>query len=85
MHAKGHIRQSLLDTLDSRRADLPALPLGSAVEGFRDGRNLTWGRLLGLLWNCTDIMPGGYCTDLGVEPGSTYARVVRRLKADALA
>ena len=84
-HAKGHIRQALLDTLDSRRGDLPALPLGSTVEGFHNGRALTWGRLLGMFWNCTDNMPGSYCTDLDVEPGSTYARVARRLKADAVA
>ncbi len=83
MRAKGYLRQAFLDTLDSRRADLPTLPLGSVVENRQDGRELTWGRLIGRLWNCTDTVPSSYCTDLGVEPGSSYARVVRMLKLKA--
>ncbi len=84
MHAKGHLRQAFLATLDKHRIDLPTVALESVVDGFHNGRNLTWGRLLGLLWDSTDTMPSGYCVALDVELGSSFARVARKLKADAL-
>ncbi len=81
MHVKGHLRQTFLGTLDSHRAGSPPVALNSVLDGFHDGRNLTWGRLLGLLWNCTDVMPGSYCTGLDLEPGSSFARGVRKIRA----
>ena len=44
------------------------------------------GQLLGLLWNCTDIMPGMVCScleDITAKPvpqGSTYAKGARAFK-----
>ncbi len=81
MRVKGHLRQAFLDTLDSHRAGSQTVALGSVVDGLHNGRKLTWGRLLGLLWNCTDVMPGSYCTGLDLEPGSSFARGVRKIKA----
>jgi hypothetical protein len=37
--------------------------------------------LLGALWNCTDVLPAGYCQQLDIEQGSTYAQAVRALRA----
>ena len=37
-------------------------------------------RLAGNLWNCTDILPGTYCDDLGIPHGSTYAQAARFLR-----
>ena len=39
---------------------------------------LQW--LLGQLWNCTDILPGGDCSLLDIPRGSTYAQAVRNIK-----
>lgn len=39
-------------------------------------------RLIGRLWNCTDIVPGQVCDDLGIKCGSTYAQAVRSIRAD---
>lgn len=38
-------------------------------------------RLAGLLWNCTDILPGGYCEMLDLHCGSSYAQAARALRA----
>ena len=39
---------------------------------------LAW--LLGQLWHCTDVLPAGYCDQLDIPKGSTYAQAVRRMK-----
>jgi hypothetical protein len=39
-------------------------------------------KLLGLMTHCTDIMPSYLCDELGIEPGSTYARAAQRLLAE---
>lgn len=45
------------------------------------GRPMTVQRLTGLLWNCTDLLPGGYCAMLGIPTGSSYARAARLVRA----
>ena len=47
-----------------------------------NGRKWTVSRLIGSLWNCTDIVPWELCGDLDLPSGLTYAQVVRRIKAD---
>jgi len=37
-------------------------------------------RLAGLVWNCTDCMPGSLCSDLDMPPGSTYAQGARKVR-----
>jgi hypothetical protein len=81
MHAPAHLRdafcelvegaESVADTFynDRTRAQLEAM---SADE------QLWW--LSGQLWNCTDILPGGYCGDLGLSQGSTYAQAARLIR-----
>ena len=36
--------------------------------------------ITGQFWSCTDITPPAVCRGLGMPPGSTYARVARRLR-----
>jgi hypothetical protein len=36
------------------------------------------GRVVGRLWNCTDVMPSKVCGLLDLPPGSTYASGARR-------
>jgi hypothetical protein len=62
-----------LDYLDS---DTPAKEF--RVEHDGEDRSLEW--LLGQLWNCTDVLPVGYCDQLDIPKGSTYAQAVRRMK-----
>ena len=42
-----------------------------------EGQPVPYNKLLGMLWNCTDAMPGETCAALGLPHGSTYARGVR--------
>lgn len=39
-----------------------------------------WGRLTGLLWNRTDVVPMYVCDDLDFPQGSSYAQLVRDLR-----
>lgn len=73
MHKPGHLREELQEWLDS---DMPASEF--KVDHNGQDRNLDW--LLGQLWNCTDVLPAGYCDQLGLPKGSTYAQAVRRMK-----
>lgn len=66
-HATADIREAFLECLDAP-ADEGWQPFGGK------------GRVLGRLWNCTDIVPGYYCNELGLQTGSTYAQAIRALK-----
>lgn len=73
MHKLGHLREALQDYLDS------AVPASEfTVEDGGQERSLEW--LLGQLWNCTDVLPAGYCDQLDISKGSTYAQAVRCMK-----
>ncbi len=73
MHIGTHLREVLQDYLDS---DVPASEF--TVEHNGQERSLSW--LLGQLWDCTDVLPVGYCNQLELPQGSTYAQAVRRMK-----
>jgi hypothetical protein len=67
MHASTYLREMFIDW----------------VEGIGDTltpESVHW--ILGKLWNCTDILPAGNCEDLDIAQGSTYARAVRKCKAE---
>ena len=72
MHTSTHLREALQDYLD---CDNPAK---FTVVHNGDEKPIGW--LLGQLWNCTDVLPGGYCEQLDLVRGSTYAQAVRRIK-----
>jgi hypothetical protein len=73
MHAPTHLREALQDYLDS---DIPAKEFRLEHDG--EERSLDW--LLGQLWHCTDVLPAGYCDQLDIPKGSTYAQAVRLMK-----
>ena len=81
MHVGGHLRDAFHWAVDEHGEVIWWLPPESPVEGEHRGEQLSWGRLLGLLWNCTDVVPADYCTDLDFPQGSNYAQLVRSLKA----
>ena len=63
-HAPGHIRNEF-ETLAEDRSAWPSPVMR---------------RLIGRLWNCTDIMPSMLRAELDESPGSTYAQGVRSLR-----
>lgn len=71
-HAPGHLREAFLQYLDEE-SDSEMITVGYE----EDVMPLRW--LLGHLRNCTDILPGDYCTGLELMPGSTYAQAVRKV------
>jgi hypothetical protein len=73
MHKPGHLREAFQDYLDS---DLSACEF--TMDDAGEERTPDW--LLGQLWNCTDVLPAGYCDQLDLPKGSTYAQAVRHLK-----
>ncbi len=77
-HAPGHIRDAFLTAIEIRykqRGGDPVVPVGY------DDTPVPLSRLCGLLWNCTDILPGEDCNLLDIGPGSTYAIASRKLRA----
>ena len=73
MHTPSHLREAFQEYLDS---DTPTSSF--RVEHDGEQKSIDW--LLGQLWKCTDILPGGYCDQLDLPHGSTYAQAVRRMK-----
>lgn len=58
MHKPGHLREALQEWLDS---DMPASEF--TVDHNGQGHSLGW--LLEEPGDCTDILPAGYCDQLG--------------------
>jgi len=73
-HAPGHLRDALINALDQSFATESAW-----WEGLPGG-NTEAQRLLGRLWNCTDIVPSTACDETDVRTGSTFAQLARFLK-----
>jgi hypothetical protein len=71
-HTGGHLRDPFCEY-----AETGELPGGTR----HNGRGLDIRALTGLLWNCTDTMPGGTCRSLGLDAGSTYAMGARAVRA----
>jgi len=74
-HAPGHLRDAFLEYLD-RGCEID---LRHRVKVGYEGKQMSIRSLIGLLWNCTDILPGHYCSELDLPAGSTYAIAVRKL------
>jgi len=67
-HAPQSLREQFLEAIESwvwLSGDIP----DTAIR-----------QLAGQLWNCTDTLPGEYCNDLEIPPGSTYAQAARHLR-----
>jgi len=83
-HAPGQFRDALIEVLWTSRhlglleeAVFPGQHRQAALNLYEKARRQ---RLIHKLWNCTDIVPGHVCEDLGLAPGSTYAQLVQRLR-----
>src|SRR2546427_12789782 len=74
-HAPGHLRDGLYAWIGNGADD-------ELVKVGYDEVDIAVGQLLGALWNCTDVLPGGVrqdLADLGIAAGSV-ASAVRQLK-----
>jgi len=67
-HAPDHVREPFDEWADAGMKS-------ETVEYY--GQSLPYKKLLGMLWNCTDAMPGETCDALDLPHGSTHGRGVR--------
>ena len=63
-HAPGYLRDALIEYVGNDGQDDGPIPIK---------------KLVGLLWNCTDVVPREWAEELGVLQGSSYAQSVRHL------
>ena len=88
-HAPGHLREAFEDYLESddpcsRPWNKPRqYSLTEEVMVGEEKKKASLGWLLGQLWNCTDVLPVDYCEILDIKQGSSFARAVRFLRANA--
>jgi hypothetical protein len=78
-HAPGHLRAAFTDWVEQRTVAPEDDDLQTAYID-NEPRSIRW--LIGMLWNCTDTLPSGYCDDLDLPRGSTYAQAVRDVTHD---
>ncbi len=86
-HAPGDVRDAFLEALDAYEAWDDGEP--EPTVDLR-GRPVSLSTLCGLLWNCSDIMPGSARSQMvdmlpfGITEGhvTTYARAARALKSE---
>lgn len=87
-HAPGHLRDAFVEWLEASWYSGDASPsLNDDVSGYVDdwhGNTWTVRKLLGHLWNCTDILPGAIYRELDFDSMQTYAAAVRMIKAELL-
>jgi len=92
-HAPGHLRDALLECLDAGSSNpwYQALADDEVLWFRNEPDQEEWSALdlkqralwlIGQLWNCTDVLPGEYCEDLGIPRGSSYAVAVRNLRSE---
>ena len=82
-HAPGDVRDAFLEAVETWAQSEQVVP-DFTVEVR--GQRVPIGRVCGLVWNCTDIMPGDACAAFEIfgedlPQGSTYAKAARCLKA----
>jgi len=75
-HAPGYLRDAFLEWVDANWRDIEAA--GPTME--YDGESVPVGWVLGMLWNCTDILPSAEYELLDLAGASTYAAAVRKVK-----
>jgi hypothetical protein len=70
-HAGGDLRDRFLDSID------PSGVITDNIDSEAEAKEI-----LGALWNCTDVLPGGECDALELPRGSSYAMAVRSIRRD---
>jgi hypothetical protein len=73
-HAPGHVRDAFRAMVEEWR------PRDPEPSVSINGETVTASRLCGMLWNCTDVLPGPACAALALPRGSTYARAARSFR-----
>ena len=86
-HAPGHIRSAFLDAVWAYQAWEEGEPEPCVdVEIRYEPHSTPIGRVCGMLWNCTDIIPGlvfDTLADCGLDVGRrTYAACAQAMKAE---
>lgn len=86
-HPPGHVRSAFLDAVEAYTAWNDGDPEPSVdVEVHYEPHAMPIGRVCGMLWNCTDIIPGGAFDDLigcGLDINRRiYAACARAMKAE---
>ena len=76
MKQNNQTRETLQFWLDSNGMDYPK-EIARFIQ--KDDRSYELKKILGHLWNCTDIVPARYCEQLDIPIGSSYAKAVRDL------
>ncbi len=80
MHVGEHLRAPFLSLVEEHSVEVRDLPPNTLIEGVHRGQDLTWERLLGLLWHSTDTAPADCCETLEFPQGSTFAQIVQNMK-----
>lgn len=75
-HAKSHVRDAFLEAIELFINWRPGAP-EPTVE-FEE-RQITLTEACGLVWNCSDVLPGDYCSLFNERLGS-YAAAARVMK-----
>ena len=70
-HAPGHLRDAFCYLVEGGWSEFLQPTFDFEEETYEVKR------LLGRLWNCTDILPGWACEELDIPRGSTYAKAVQ--------
>lgn len=81
MHVPGHFRDAFVCLIEGKESvsdEFYADKTRAHLEAMNADEQLRW--LSGQLWNCTDILPGGVCSELDIRQGSTYAQAARLLR-----
>jgi len=76
MHYAGHIRQAFCDWVEA------GMPATAVIERSYQEHEIPAEELLGLMWHCSDVLPGHICACLGIDRGSSYAAAAQRLRAE---
>jgi hypothetical protein len=81
VHAPNHYRDAFVRVIEGKESvaeEFYADKTRARLEAMNADEQLRW--LSGQLWNCTDILPGGVCSELDIRQGSTYAQAARLLR-----
>jgi hypothetical protein len=92
-HAPGYMREAVLTALVENCDKSDEVPWWSRLEitFFSLRQQIRWDTwdakeramwLTGRFWNCSDVLPGPACVPARVPQGSTYARLLRQVRAD---
>jgi hypothetical protein len=72
-HYPGHLRDAFVEGIERCQPGIAPIAVDAELN-----------RIAGLVWNCTDVLPGEYCQMLDLPAGSSYAQAPRHVRAAAI-